>query len=388
MRKPEKRKSYLQIAYDLHHRILSNEFSLLQKLPTRRELAQYYQSSVNTIAKALKYLENKGIVKSENRVGTLIINELRNDNRNRLIASCIISIDNPLWMSALRGAEDTLRSKGYSMITISHDRDSARLMKALNDMTNTPLDGMIIAPIHQEGEPDNQFVNAVNSLLERSVPLVFVDRSLPLFSVPCVTTDNSNGAYRLTRMLIDNGHRNIAFVRINHVSTIEERYSGFRRACYDAQLKKSDIHDFFIKTKQEDFQDEFDQFSHQLEQLLVDHNVSALFTANDQIAKAVLYTLKRMHIHVPDDISVVTYDSINLSQTTPYRITGMQQNFYEIGRIAAEVLLQKIRGELRNSSLEYIVPSDLILYDSIRNLHTDEEASNEYTQRYIYQTSI
>ena len=362
------RKSYYDIEIDIRARLSRGEWGFGDKLPPSRTLAQEYGSSVNTVEKALKQIESIGLVRRVPRVGTIASARVERPAPSGLVAVCVLSIDNPLWTNALRGAEDRLRDAGYSMISISHDHDNSRFIGAIDNLAHIPMSGIIVAPIDHDEESRVLFPRAINDMLARGSKVVFMDNYLHAINVPYVTTDNVSAAYRLTKMLIDKGHQKIGFVRVNHVSTIENRFSGFRQACYDSGIPKECAPDFIIHTRNEDFRDEFDDFHARFAQYLHDYPVTAVFAGNDQIGKAILYSLDKQGKSVPDDISMVTYDTDNLLTATARRITGVRQNFYEMGHLSAEMMLRDMttNSAEHNRQFGHIVPSEIITFDSIK----------------------
>ena len=362
------RRSFQQVEGDLRARISRHEWMPGEKIDSCRKLAEQYSCSINTIQKALKNLEISGLILREERKGILVSDRVDIRKGTGLVAAFVPQIDNPLWVSALRGIEDYLHNYGYSMVSGSHDLSSDRLRQTVDNLHDIPIDGMILSPLNQTEEESQWFRSLIKSRMANS-RIVLMDRFLYDLDVPYVTTDNINASYKLTRILLDSGHRDMAFVSgKSHISTVEERYTGFRQACYDAGPTRSHFFRFQVSQTKEDFRDEMDLFCDQLTAYLDQHPVTALFAANDQIARAILITLERLGKRVPDDISLVSYDVENLADTAPLKITGVRQNFYEMGKMAANVLLNSIctAQPKQNMQLGTIVPSDIIMGNSVQ----------------------
>ena len=258
MNQTVQRKNSKQIEGDLRTRLKNREWQVGEKIASCRELAEQYQCSVNTIGKALRNLEMSGFVVREPRRGVIVSGDVETHQKTGLIAAFVPQIDNPLWTSALRGIEDYMHQYNYSMISGSHDLSSARLRQTLDNLQSIPIDGMILSPLNQTAEERQWFRHLIESKLEQNIKIVLLDRFLYELNVPYVTSDNINASYKLTRVLLENGHRSIAFVSGNtHISTIEERYAGFSQACYDAGLKEGNFFRFGMDLQQEDFRNQF-----------------------------------------------------------------------------------------------------------------------------------
>lgn len=361
------RTSFKTIEADIRKQIASKELLPGERLQSCRELASKYSCSVNTVEKALSNLENSGFVLKEKRKGVTVSPEVTVKEGSKLVVSFVVSIDNPLWASAQRGIEDYLHNIGFSMISASHDLDSEKCRQTLQNLRNVKVDGVIIAPIDHSEEMKAQFTELIQGLLDRGIKVVLMDRNLHTLELPYVTTDNIIASYKITRLLIENGHRRIGFVRTSRVSTVEERFSGFKQAGFEAGLSDDEMHDFMIKTEHEDFKEEIESFCERLAAELIEHPVTALFASNDQIFKSITRTLKAMNLSVPADISLVSYDVGNIQQHYPYKITGVKQNFYGMGKLAAELLIDCIYAESGKSTLRlgHVFPADIITGSSV-----------------------
>lgn len=370
MNQTVKRKNYKAIEGDLRNRIKNQEWKAGERLDSCRELAEQYQCSVNTVSKALHNLEQSGFIVTESRRGAVVSDRVESQKKTGLVAAFVPQIDNPLWMSALRGIEDYLHEYNYSMISGSHDLSSVRLRQTLENLQNIPIDGMILSPLNQSPEEKEWFYRLIQDKLRQNIKVVLLDRFLYDLNVPYVTTDNINASYKLTRILIENGHRDIAFVAGKfHISTVEERFTGFQQACYESGLDHS-FYNFRMDIFAEDFREEYESFGVQLMELLNRHPVTALFAANDQYAKAILMTLQKADRKVPEDISLVSYDADNLRKEVPLKVTGIRQNFYEMGRMSADILLNHIfiNDARQDMQLGSIVPSDILKGDSVKRI--------------------
>lgn len=366
-----KRKTYKEIEGDLRTRIRNGEWKVGNKIASCRDLAEQYQCSINTVAKALRNLEISGFVVKEPRRGILVSDHVEMQKKTGLVAAFVPQIDNPLWMSALRGIEDYLHQYNYSMISGSHDLSSIRLRQTLENLQNIPIDGMILSPLNQSDQEKQWFHDLIVRKMEQNIKIVLLDRFLYDLNIPYVTTDNINASYKLTRLLIENGHRNIAFVAGKvHLSTVEERYTGFKQACYEAGLSSDSFHNFRMEISSEDFREEYQSFGDQLLAYLEKHPVTALFAANDQFAKAIVMTMEKSGIKIPEDISLVSYDVDNLRKEVAMKITGVRQNFYEMGKMAANDLLNQIfiHRPSQDMQMGTIIPSDILKGDSVKRI--------------------
>ncbi|ACS99202.1 GntR family transcriptional regulator [Paenibacillus sp. JDR-2] len=361
---------YTVIKEDIKRRLNSGEWTEGYRLPSSREFAQYYESSVNTIEKAIKELAEEGWLIRDTRRGTFMDKGKEPlPGGSRLVAAFVFGIDNPIWATALRGVEDVLFLRGYQLLSSSDDRNMAKLESLVRGAVERKVEGVILSPIMNQGH--EEINNRIFSMLESNgIKHVNLDRAVHNTSIPYVTSDNLTGAYNLTKLLIAQGHRRILFIKNSNISTINERLCGFKQAFIDSDLEYSDEFEVFISTKNEDFIDEFDAYCEVLEKKMKEMQFTAVFTANDQIAEAAIRSFENLNYRIPEDVSLVTYDAENLNRRSKLNVTGVTQPFYEMGQCAAKLLLNMIDDHENQSFYGQVCNSKMYIGKSVKSIVT------------------
>ncbi|WP_337102301.1 GntR family transcriptional regulator [Paenibacillus sp. YIM B09110] len=358
---------YSRIKEDIKKRILEGEWLGDTKLPSSRDFAESYQSSVNTVEKAIKELCAEGLLKRDKRRGTFIENGVSSplsQSRSGLIAASVVGIDNPLWASALRGIQDVLQLRGYHLLSYSDDRNLDKLESLIKGAVAKRVDGVVLSPIYdQNHEERNQKLYRL--LKTNGIKVIFLDRYMYNSDIPFVTSDNAAGAYQLTKMLIEKGHRRILFIRNSELSTFNERLLGVKQAFLDSGIEFAPELDILLPTAFENFADEFEAYSSRLASLITESGCTAIFSANDQIAEAAIAALDKLQLRIPEDISLVTYDALNLNLKLKLDITGINQPFYDMGRTAAQQLMYVLEGKDHLSVLGQICKGEINYGSSI-----------------------
>jgi DNA-binding LacI/PurR family transcriptional regulator len=361
---------YSVIKEDIKQRLISGEWTEGYRLPSSREFAQYYESSVNTIEKAIKELAEEEWLIRDSRRGTFMNKGKETfQGGTRLVAAFVFGIDNPIWATALRGVEDILFLRGYQLLSSSDDRNLEKLESLVRGAVERKVEGVILSPFMSEGH--EEINNRIFSLLQdHGIKYISLDRVVYNTSIPYVTSDNIAGAYNLTKLLIEQGHRRILFIKNSNISTINERLMGFKQAFIDSGLTYSHEFEVFIPTKYEDFSDEFDDYCEILEGKMKGMSFTAVFTANDQIAEAALRSLKNLNVRIPEDVSLVTYDAENLNRRIKLNVTGITQPFYEMGQCAAQLLLNMIDGNEDQLFYGQVCKSNIYIGESVHSIGT------------------
>lgn len=194
----------------------------------------------------------------------------------------------------------------------------------------------------------------------QSAPLVLVDAYAELDEFDAVVTDNVSGAYEATRYLIDHGHRHIALVGTEPDSypSILERRQGYLQALADAGLPPTliDCHHH-----------PDDAFPAVKTFLQHESKITAVLGANDEVAIATKRAVESLGKRVPTDYSIVGFDNISLTQHMTPPLTTMRIDKQGMGRLAAQLLFNRIENPGMGQTKIVIRPS-LIARDSVQRL--------------------
>ena len=138
---------------------------------------------------------------------------------------------NDFFMDVAEGIERELHSEGYTMLLSSSLNSVAEEKKRISMLAGRMVDGMLIIPAGSQGEH-------LQALSEQGMPIVLVDRIVEGTDLDAVTSDNEEGTFRLTKALLSDGFKRIAFVGGEiTLSAARERLSGYARALAEAEIK-------------------------------------------------------------------------------------------------------------------------------------------------------
>jgi LacI family transcriptional regulator len=257
-------------------------------------------------------------------------------------------ITNPFFTQIARGVEDRANHFGYTVIYCNTDESEAKEEKYINILSQKQVDGVLLVPARSNS-------NSVNFLFSNDIPVVLIDRSIPDTQTDLVRSDSQEGAYTLTRHLIELGHKKIVTITgPREVSTASDRVSGYQRAMAEAGLE--DFEAVYYGT--------FTQISgFELTQQALTFNPrpTAILGTNNFISIGVLKALRDTGLRVPEDISVVGFDDLPASMLVDPILTVAAQPAYEMGSQAAELLLKRISAELTEDKQEVILPTEMII---------------------------
>lgn len=243
--------------------------------------------------------------------------------------------------------------KGYDLTFISKDIGN-RDITYLEHCRHRQVDGLIIACIDFS-------ILQIQDLLDSHIPVVVIDQSLNNNS--CIISDNENGAKMLYNYLYNLGHRRIAYLhgqRYKYVT--ESRLTGFFQGLeeYNQILNP----EYLIEGRYYSPKIGYDNMK---KLLSVNPRPTAVMLSDDYMALGAIDAIKDSGLTIPDDISVVGYDGIELSQVIRPRLTTIKQQTDLIGQQAARVLIEMI--EVPNKKPEIIkIPVVLIEGETTKNI--------------------
>ncbi len=249
-----------------------------------------------------------------------------------VIGAVVSDISNPFFATLIRGAEDCARENGYSLLICNTSEKLENELVYLQLLSRKRVDGMILAPTGKNDE-------LIRDLITRGLQIVFIDRKIDGVDAPAVLSENEEGAYRATRYLIEQGHRQIGIILgLPHVSTTTERLRGYERALTDNgfEIDRALIaygHSQVAEGKEAclDLLDGADR-------------PSAVFATNNLMTIGVMMAIHKLGLSCPQDVSVVGFDDFEWAAAFEPPLTTVAQDPYRIGYEAVQLLCEYIHA--------------------------------------------
>jgi LacI family transcriptional regulator len=260
---------------------------------------------------------------------------------------------NPFFAELARIIEDWGFSNGYSVILCNSAGNLDREAAYINTLISKQIDGVIFIASHSNDTHLMEFK-------KRKIPIILVDRDLPLILGDTILIDNDSGGYTATKYLIELGHKKIACITgPSDVTPSADRVKGYYRALQEAGIKRRD--DYVITG---DF--EFQSGERAMKKLLSLEDVpTALFACNDLMAIGALRRARSENISVPVDMSIFGFDDIQFASIVSPSLSTIAQPINEIATTAIAMLIDKIQNRAVEAEGKRIVlDTHLIIRDS------------------------
>jgi LacI family transcriptional regulator len=299
--------------------------------------------STATVSRALAGLsaENNGLVteKTRNRVmaaakklGYRMNHAARSLKRKSTMTVAVIfpELANDFFMDVAEGIERELNTEGYTMLLSSSNNSVNEEKKRVSMLADRMVDGMLIIPAGSQGKH-------LQLLSDQGMPMILVDRVIEGTRLDAVTSDNEEGTFRLTKALLADGFRRIAFVGGKiALSTARERLSGYTRALEEEGIRPEPS---WICLGGMEIENGY----HQMERLMKKENPPEAMVAVNLL---VHLGMERYLLDVGRSTVVIAgFDESRYSLFLPACRYTASQDAYGIGRRASQKLIEKIRAK-------------------------------------------
>jgi LacI family transcriptional regulator len=275
-------------------------------------------------------------------------------SRSNSIAYINPDISNPFFSSIGKSIVKYARKSGYSIVLGDSEESTDMELSLIQTMVENKVDGLIISPV---GLKYSHLVDLYN----KRIPIVLLDRYFPDVDLPYVTSDNYQGALEAVSLLIENGHTRIACIQgLVNTSPNNDRVRGY----IDAH-KKYGLHADPQLIRGDSFGEENGYIETKL--LLERKSIpTAIFAVSNLISLGSLRALKENNYNVPNDISMISFDEQPYSQFLSTPMTTVSQQSFQIGQIAAKLMIDQIESKKSPDPKSILLPTKIMVRNSVK----------------------
>ncbi|MFD2117924.1 GntR family transcriptional regulator [Paenibacillus yanchengensis] len=354
---------YMQLKKELQQLIQSSTIKPDEQLPTEFAIAEQFQCSRQTVRQAIGLLENEGLVYRIQGKGTFVARQKYNSAiDHRTVGMMTTYITDYIFPHIVRGAEAELRERSYQLLLASTDNNKQKEQESLSLFLQKQLSGLIIEPT--KSAQTNLNLSAYLTLNQLDIPVVMINAHYPELPFPYVAVNDQLGSTMATDHLIELGHSKIVGIFKHDDLQGIERLKGFIGA---HQSRHSPLLPQYVITY------ETDEIQHAIEMvqslLRSETAPTAIVCYNDDLAVQLIEAARQLHITVPDQLSIVSFDDSSLA--TALQLTTITHPKEELGKKAAQLLLELIDKKSQAAVQSYVFTPTLIIRGSTKPLqHT------------------
>jgi GntR family transcriptional regulator of arabinose operon len=332
------------------------------KLPSENQMTVRYEVSRHTVRKALSILSNEGYIIAEQGRGSFCRDTkiIRGSSKNIAVVTTYIS--DYIFPRLIQGIDSVLTKKGYSIILKNTKNSRALESECLEDIFKKNIDGMIIEP--SESQIYSRHMEIFKKFEEYNIPYVFIHGIYPqLKNKPSIVIDDELGMYKITKYLIELGHKKLVGIFKMDDSQGLARHAGYVKALNENKIIYDPEKVIWYHTV-----DKLLKPRAEIKEIIKKKiSFDSVVCYNDEIACLIVSTLNEVGIRVPDDVSITGFDNSQLMSGNMVGITTVEHPKEQLGVMAAELLLELINGVLEErSKVPRVIKPNIILKDSCR----------------------
>lgn len=346
-----------------------------QKIPSERELSEIYKVSRTTVRKTIVGLAREGILIRAPGRGTFVNNHL---DSGTFVRSKTGNIGFAILLSAIDKKRPEIK-EGIFRINRATISDSfySEIFETVNQELHKVEKNLLFFSGYQDVDPDmlrfRKFLKKIDGAViceatspefvrfvgRSNFPIILMSPGVSSTKVDSVVIDSVGGAYSAVNYLIKLNHKRIGL--INH--PIQGNYSASERLKgYKLALKESGL-DYDESMVEEGDWSVHSGFLAMKRLLEKKADVTAIFATNDHMAIGAIKAIREKGLDVPKDISVVGFDDTDISLNTLVPLTTVRVHRREMGRLAAQRVIQKIeKPDL--VPIRVVFPTDLVKRES------------------------
>ena len=351
---------YIKIEADLKEMIFSGKIRPGEKIPSENTLAAEYQVSRQTVRKALNELIHEGYIYPEHGRGTFCSDMIRHKRNSKNIGVIMTYMSDYIFPHVLKGINSVLEKDDYSIILKTTNNSRTVEVRCLEELLKKDIDGFIIEP--SKSHIYCKHASLYKKLDEYKIPYVFIQGCYSQMRDTCphVLMDDEDGGYKITRYLIDRGHKKIAGVFKSDDSQGQNRHKGYVRALNEAGLNYDPDSVIWYYTEDR----KIHSYTSVKKMIETHKKPDAIVCYNDQIALYVIKAIADCGLKVPDDISVTGYDDFRLANSFGLQLTTIRHPQEKLGELAADMLIDMLKNG--NGERNIVIHPEIVEGNSVR----------------------
>lgn len=323
---------------------------------TIRDVAKAANVSLGTVSRVLNQHETvsadirlrvERAIRSLGYTPNAVAQSMRSQH-TRTVGCIIRDINLPALAAFVRAAHDVLFESGYVLLLTNSEGQRHRELELVSLLSSRRADALIIAHHSERDEQLHLILKAA------SIPVVLVDREFPTWA-DAVMVDHRGGVRRATEQLLQLGHRRISLITgSTNLYPARERIAGFEAAHATFGVK---VVPDLVRT--ESF---LSDYAFQQTSILIGMKSppTAIVAGGIDVLPGILRAVRTRGLAVPKDISIVAASDSDLAQLSEPPITVESWDYAEVGRIAAQLVLERIHRAGAPDPKRVLVPAELI----------------------------
>lgn len=316
-----------------------------RKRPTLQHIADHLGITKMTIS---RYLRNPESVAHETglRIAEAITEfgyipnrapDILSNAKSRAIGVLVPSLTNQVFADVIKGIELVTDKAGYQTMLAHYGYSQEKEEQRIESLLSYNVDGIILSENHHSKR-------TLKMLEIANIPVIEIMDSSEIGIQQAVGFDNISAAQSMVETMISRGHKNIVYFTARMDKRTKLKMQGYEQAMRKYQLEPHSL-----------ITDEPSSFTlgaKQLQQALAQYpDIDGIFCTNDDLAIGALFECQRLGIKVPKEMAIAGFHGHDVGQSLTPQLATVITPRLEIGKVAAQELLNRLKGEPQQSSI-------------------------------------
>jgi len=341
-----------------------NYFTFIQKADKKNKMSKK-QATIQDIAKALSITASTvsralndhpkisqstkdqvwKVARELHYQANTIASNLRKGKANT-IGMIVPRINRHFFSNAITGVESVLNPAGYNLIICQSEEKLSKEIDNIKTLISNRVAGILISL-----SVETLDVRHLQKVINSHIPFVMFDRVSDKLNVSRVENDDLSGSYEMTIHLLEKGYRNIMWMGgPRNINIYQNRFDGYKKALTEYGVDFSKQYCFEGTPTIQVALDFMRELLH------ANQLPEVVFATSDYMAMGVIQACQEKGLKVPDDIAVAGYANEPFAELISPKLTTVEQFSEEIGRAAAQLLLEELE-----SNSEELIPRKMVL---------------------------
>lgn len=342
---------------------------------TLKQIARELDVSISTVSKALKDSSEisedtkqkvKAFAKLYNYRPNNIALSLKN-RKTKTIGVIIPDIVHHFFTKVINGIENIAAKRGYNVLVSVSNESFDKEVLNMETLANGSIDGFILS-IAKETMMQDDF-HHFKEILEEGMPIVMFDRIVDEINCDKVVVDDLTGAKKAVKKLIETGCKNIAIITTkDYINVGRLRTRGYLEALYENNLEPKTS--LVLKVDDKYITEQFlGSIEKEIEQLFQNNlKIDGVFAVNELYAITAMKVARKFGKKIPEDIQIIGFTDGVLSKHAYPGLTTISQHGDEVGKKAAELLIDKLENEDNEEKFQtLVIETELVERETTKN---------------------
>jgi LacI family transcriptional regulator len=337
---------YILFTFKLNNKIAFN----MKKSVTIKDIAKELNVSIATVSRALR---NSSEISKETKLAVLKIAKEMDYHPNlvarslinkssRVLGVVVPTINRQFWSNSISGIENEAYKVGYKVMIFQSAESYQKEVEIVEILANSMVDGILIA-----FSKETQDFAHVQHVVDRGIPVLLFERVSEFLQLSKVVTDDFLGAKTIVNHLIERGKNRIAYIGGPLSLTVcMDRFLGYKSALLENKIPFDgklaiEISDFNVEYAGRAFKELWES----------GNRPNAVFCFADVLALGVLAVSKELKIKIPFELAIAGFGNDEIAKYVSPSLTTMDQPSFQIGQLAAKLILEQINSEEKDDFL-------------------------------------